>query len=269
MTGRLRTIAFGLGLWLALTVVLVFILLPIVAVFTTAGPGALIDAFGRPEARSALAVSLRSAMIAIVVIIAVGTPAAYLLARGEVPGRSALVAIIELPIVLPPAVAGIGLLAALGPRGPVGGALIDAGLTLPLSETAVVIAMVFVAAPLFIRQAVSAFAAVDRRLGAVSTTLGVSEARFAARVAVPLAMPGLASGTSLALGRALGEFGATLLFAGAVRGVTETLPVAILSTFGTDFEAALAMGAFLIIVSASLLLGVKILEGRFAPSPVR
>jgi molybdate transport system permease protein len=260
--------AFAAGLWLALAATLLFILLPIASVFTTAGPGALVDGFGRPEARSALGVSLRSAAIALVVILLVGTPTAYLLARPGVPGRAVLTTIIELPIVLPPAVAGIGLLAAFGPRGPVGGALEDAGIALPLTEIAVVIAMVFVAGPLYVRQAIAAFAAVDPRLGAVSETLGVSEFRFAARIAVPLAAPGLASGTSLALGRALGEFGATLLFAGAVRGVTETLPVAILGTFGTDFDAALAMGAFLIAVSGALLLSVKILEGRFAPAPV-
>lgn len=265
---RTGSILFAVALWTALATALTFVLLPIVSVFTTAGPGALVDGFSRPEARAALGVSLRSAALALAVILLVGTPAAYLLARRDLPARAVLTTIIELPIVLPPAVAGIGLLAAFGPRGPVGGALADAGVTLPLTEIAVVMAMVFVAAPLYVRQAVAAFTAVDPRLGAVSATLGVGEARFAARIAVPLAAPGLASGTSLALGRALGEFGATLLFAGAVRGVTETLPVAILSTFGTDFDAALAMGAFLIAVSAALLLSVKFLETRFAPARI-
>ena len=264
---RPARLTLGAAAWAALAATLLFILLPIVSVFTTAGPTGLAEGFTRPEARSALGVSLRSAAFAMTIILLVGTPAGYLLARPGVPGRAVLTTIIELPIVLPPAVAGIGLLAALGPRGPVGGALSDAGLTIPLTEAAVVIAMVFVAAPLYIRQAVAAFTAVDSRLHRVSATLGAPEARFAARVAVPLAAPGLISGASLALGRALGEFGATLLFAGAVRGVTETLPVAILATFGTDFDAALAMGAFLIAVSGALLLGVTLVERRVVAAP--
>lgn len=260
-----RDLVFAAATWLTLTAVLVFILLPVVAVFTTAGPGALLDAFGRPEARAALSVSVRSAAIAVVIIVLLGTPAAYLLAREDLPGRRIMITIVELPLVLPPAVAGIGLLAALGPRGPVGRALEDFGIQLPLTSAAVVIAMVFVASPLYIRQAVTAFSAIDRRLGQVSETLGVREARFAMQVAVPLAAPGLASGISLALARALGEFGATLLFAGALSGVTETLPVAIFGTFSTDFTAALAMAAFLIAVSGALLLTVKLVEGRRAP----
>jgi molybdate transport system permease protein len=123
------------------------------------------------------------------------------------------------------------------------------------------VALIFVAAPFFVRQAVAAFAAVDSSLIDASRTLGASEARTFLRVMVPNAMPGLASGTALALGRSLGEFGATLMFAGSFPGVTQTVPLAIYERFATDFDAALALSAVLVAVSAGILLAVKLAHG--------
>jgi molybdate transport system permease protein len=163
--------------------------------------------------------------------------------------------------VLPPAVAGIGLLAALGPRGLLGGALEDSGLRLALTTAGVVAALVFVAAPFYLRQAQAAFEALDRTVLDASRTLGAGEARTFARVAIPIAMPGLLTGLALAWGRALGEFGATLMFAGSLRGVTQTVPLAIYERFATDFTGALALSAVLVAVSAAVLLGVKGLGG--------
>jgi molybdate transport system permease protein len=261
VSGRAQA-AFGAALVVALSGVLLLLVLPVAAIFVEAGPGELLEGFLRPESRDALVVSLRSAALAMLLILAVGTPAAYLLATRGFPGRSAVIAMVELPIVLPPAVAGIGLLAAFGPNGLLGERLEALGISLPLSAAAVVLAMAFVAGPLYVRQALAAFESVDPRLAQAAESLGTTEARWFARVAIPLAGPGLGAGATLALGRALGEFGATLMFAGSLRGVTQTLPLAIFETFSTDFTAALGMGAFLVSVSAALLLTVRVIGGR-------
>jgi molybdate transport system permease protein len=191
--------------------------------------------------------------------VVVGTPAAYLLATRRFRGRDVVVTLIELPLVLPPAVAGIGLLAALGPNGLLGSKLADAGVVLVLRTAGVVVALTFVAAPYFIRQAQSAFAALDRSWLEASRTLGASEARTFARIAIPAALPAMGAGVALAWGRALGEFGATLMFAGSFRGVTQTVPLAIYERFATDFTGALALSAVLVCISGALLLAVKLL----------
>jgi len=243
----------------ALAAVLAFLVLPIVAIFADTGPGDLVDSLGSDVARDALWLSLKTSSMAIVVIVAVGTPAAYLLATREFRGKALVTTAIELPLVLPPAVAGIGLLAAFGPNGVFGSALEGAGIELVLQTAGVVVALTFVAAPFYIRQAQSAFAAVDPNLLDAARTLGASEARAFARVAIPAAGGGMLAGLALAWGRALGEFGATLMFAGSFQEITQTAPLAIFATFATDFPAALALSAVLVAVSAALLLAVKLL----------
>jgi molybdate transport system permease protein len=238
----------------ALAAVLAFLVLPVVAIFLDVGPGELVSSLGDPGATDALRLSLQTTLSAVLIIVVVGTPAAWLLATREFRGRQLLVTLVELPLVLPPAVAGIGLLAALGPRG----LLAPLGVSVSLSTAAVVIALTFVSAPFYVRQAQAAFAAVDRSWLDASRTLGAGEARTLARVAVPAALPGLAAGLALAWGRALGEFGATLMFAGSFRGVTQTVPLAIYERFATDFAGALALSAVLVCASAGLLLGVKL-----------
>jgi molybdate transport system permease protein len=239
-------------------VALTFLTLPVVSVFVDAGPGELVDSLGDGESLDALRLSLETSAVAVALVIAVGTPAAYLLATRSFRGKALVTTLVELPLVLPPAAAGIGLLAALGPNGVLGGALDDAGIRLVLETAGVVVALAFVSAPFYVRQAQAAFEAVDRPLLEASRTLGRGEAATFARVAVPVARPGLAAGTALALGRALGEFGATLMFAGSVRGVTQTAPLAIFERFGSDFDAALALSAVLVAVSLAVLLTVKL-----------
>jgi molybdate transport system permease protein len=255
---------FGVTLAGALAVALVFLTLPVVAIFVDTGPGELLASLDDPGALDALRLSLETTTIAIAVVVAVGTPAAYLLATRSFRGRALVVTLIELPLVLPPAVAGIALLAALGPRGILGGGLDDAGVRLVLETAGVVVALIFVSAPFYVRQAQAAFAALDLAWLEASRTLGASEARTFARVAIPAAAPGLAAGFALAWGRALGEFGATLMFAGSFRGVTQTVPLAIYERFATDFTAALALSAVLVAVSAALLLAVKVVSGPSA-----
>jgi molybdate transport system permease protein len=242
----------------ALGVALTFLTLPVVAIFVDTSPGDLIASLGDGASRDALLLSLETTTIAVALIVAVGTPAAWFLATRRFRGHAIVVTLVELPLVLPPAVAGIGLLAALGPQGVLGGVVGD---SLVLQTAGVVVALAFVAAPFYLRQAQAAFGAIDPALLEASRTLGAGEARTFARVAVPTAMPGLAAGLALAWGRALGEFGATLMFAGSFRGVTQTVPLAIYDEFATDFPAALALSAVLVCVSAALLLSVKLVTG--------
>ncbi len=252
---------FRIALWAALALALVFLVLPVVAIFTDTSPSALISRLNDPIATEALRVSLETTSIAIVLIVVVGMPAAYLLATRSFRGRSVAITLIELPLVLPPAVAGIALLASLGPKGILGGVL---GQTLVLNKAAVVVALTFVSAPFFLRQAQASFQAIDRSLLEASRTLGSSEAASFARIAIPVALPGLLAGLALAWGRALGEFGATLMFAGSFRGITQTMPLAIYDQFTSDFPAALALSAILVAVSAGLLLAVKLVPGQTA-----
>ncbi len=253
--------AFRLASIVALALLLGFLAIPIVAIFVEAGPRELIDSLGREGSLAALWLSLRTSLAAIALIVAVGTPAAYLLARRSFRGRNGVITLIELPLVLPPAAAGIALLAAFGPAGLLGGAIEDAGVKLVLQTAGVVVAMVFVAAPFYVRGAIAAFEAVDPDLLDASRTLGAGDGRTFARIAIPGARAGLASGLALAWGRALGEFGATLLFAGSLEGRTQTAPLAIFRFLATDFDASLALSGVLVLFSAALLLGVKLLGG--------
>jgi molybdate transport system permease protein len=255
---------FPVLLVLALATALTFLTLPIVAIFVDSSPADLVDSLGEPGALDALWLSLRTTAISIAIILLVGTPAAYLLATRSFRGKAVVVTLIELPLVLPPAVAGIALLAAVGPAGILGGAVEAAGIELALATAGVVVALIFVASPFYVRQAMAAFASVDRTLLDASRTLGASEARSFLRVMIPSAMPGLVAGTALALGRALGEFGATLMFAGSLEGITQTVPLAIYDRFSTEFDSALALSAVLVAVSAAILLSVKFVQGSEA-----
>jgi molybdate transport system permease protein len=254
---------FAAGLIAALAVTILFLTLPVIAIFVNTSPGDLISSLGDQGSIDALRLSLETSLIALAIILAVGTPAAYLLGTREFRGRALLTTLVELPLVMPPAVAGIGLLAALGPRGIIGDPL---DLHLVLETAGVVVALTFVASPFYVRQAQAAFASLDPALVEASRTLGVGEARTFARVAIPTAMPGLAAGAALAWGRALGEFGATLMFAGSLRGVTQTLSLAIYDAFDTDFDAAIAIGVLLVVVSAVVLLVVKAISWRVSRS---
>jgi len=225
----------------------------VVAIFVHTGPDELVSSLGDAAALDALRLSLETSAIALAIVVAVGTPAAYLLATRRFRGKALVTTLVELPLVLPPAVAGVGLIAALGPNG-----LVDAGVA--LQTAGVVTALTFVSAPFYVRGAQAAFAAVDPPLLEASRTLGAGPARTFARVAVPVARAGLVAGAALAWGRALGEFGATLMFAGSFRGVTQTAPLAIYERFGTDFTSALALGAVLAAVSLAVLLSVKAVD---------
>jgi len=234
-----------------------FLALPVVAIFLRVSPGTLLAQLGEPAARDALVVSLKTNVVAQALVLGIGTPAAYLLATRPFPGRTLVLTLVELPLVLPPAVAGIGLFAAFGRTG-----LLSTSAA--FTQAAVVLAVAFVASPYYVRTAVAAFEAVDRTLVDAARTLGARPWRVFARVALPLAAGSLGAGAVLAFARGLGEFGATIMFAGSLQGVTQTLPLAIYAQFARDFDIALALGALLVAFSFALLLAVKWL--RFAPT---
>jgi molybdate transport system permease protein len=266
---------FAALLTAATAIALGFLLLPVVAIFLRVPPSDLIAALGKDVTRDALLVSLKTSAIAHGAVLLVGTPAAYLLARRRFPGRSVVLTLIELPLILPPAVAGIALLAAFGSMGLLGDELDAHGIQIPFTQAAVVLAVAFVESPFYFRGAIAAFEGVDARLIDAARTLGASPARVFFRIALPLAAGGLGAASALALARGLGEFGATLIFAGSLQGVTQTLPLAIYAQFDQDFDTALAISALFIVVGALLLVSLKlfgwlrftsIFRSRFAPS---
>jgi molybdate transport system permease protein len=252
--------AFELGLILACALVVAFLVLPIAAIFLRISPVDLFAQLGEPVAVDALLVSLKTSAVAHAIILVVGTPAAYLLARKGFRGRSLLLTLIELPLVLPPAVAGIALIAAFGRLGLLGGAFDAFGIAISFTQVAVVLAVLLVASPFYLRQAIAAFESVDRNLIDAARTLGAGPGRTFVRVAIPLAAAGLGAGSTLAFARGLGEFGATIMFAGSLQGSTQTLPLMIYAQFDQDFDVALAVGALLVIVSFAILLSAKVLR---------
>lgn len=272
MATRATTTAFTAGLALALGVVVAFLALPIVALFTEVPLRQVPDLLRDPVVREAIAVTVRTNAIANAAILGFGTPAAYFLATRHFPGRSLVITLVELPLVLPPAVAGIGLLSALGAMGLLGTRLAESGIVLPFTEWAVVLAVTFVASPFYIRQAISAFEGVDRTLTDAARTLGAGPARTFARVALPLALSGLVAGWVLAFARGVGEFGATIVFAGNVQGETQTLTLAIYEQLDANFNVALAISILLVVLSGTVLLSYKLLStwkrsSSTSPSP--
>jgi len=252
---RVAAVAGGV----ATAVLFGFVALPILAIFLRVSPGELLSQLGSHVARQALLVSIRSSLIAVAVIVVFGTAAAVILGTKRFRGSRVLTSFLELPLVLPPAVAGIALFAAFGRFGLLGGALRFFGIELPFTQAAVVMALTYVALPFYTRQAVAAFASMDQQLLGASRTLGAGRARTFFRVALPLARQGLSAGAALAWARALGEFGATILFAGSLAGKTQTLPLAIYEQFGAgNLDGALAMSALLVVVSAGLFVGFRL-----------
>jgi molybdate transport system permease protein len=251
--------SFDIFLGVALGLVLAFLILPLVALFLRVPPGTLVTQLGSEAARDALLVSLKTSLIAHVFVLVIGTPAAYLLATRRFRGHDLVVTLTELPLVLPPAVAGIGLLAAFGRAGLLGGTLDAFGISVPFTQTAVVLAVIFVSSPFYVRFAIAAFESVDASYLDASRTLGAGAPRTFFRVALPLAGGGLSAASALAFARGLGEFGATIMFAGSLQGVTQTLPLAIYAQLDLDFDVALAIGALLVLVSVTVLVALKLL----------
>jgi molybdate transport system permease protein len=259
-TASARGAGFTALLALCLGIALTFLALPLVALFVEVPLRDVPDLLRDPAVRETIKVTARTNAVANALILAVGTPAAYFLATRRFPGRALVITLVELPLVLPPAVAGIGLLAAFGAGGLLGGELSRSGIVLPFTEWAVVLAVTFVASPFYVRQAISAFEGVDGVLTDAARTLGAGPSRTFLRVALPLAAGGLAAGWVLAFARGIGEFGATIVFAGNVRGETQTVTLAIYEQLESNFDVALAISVLLVVLSATVLLSYKLLS---------
>ena len=229
------------------------LILPTLALLVRALNPELMGALLEPAALQALRLSLVTTSISLALTLLLGTPTAYLLARYRFPGHRLLDTLLDLPLVLPPVVAGVGLLLVFGRRGLLGGVLAELDVSIAFSASAVVLAQLFSASPLFIRAMKAGFTSVPKRLEAVSLTLGMSRYETFVRVTLPLVVPYLIEGVVLAWARALGEFGATVVFAGSFAGRTRTMPLAIYAALESDLDAALALSAVLT-VSAFLLL---------------
>jgi molybdate transport system permease protein len=246
--------AFVGALWVSLFALLAFVAIPLAALFARVPPGELVAQLGTTTARDALFVSLKTSLVAHLLVLAVGTPAAYLLATRRFRGRTLALSLVELPLVLPPAVAGLALLAAFGRTGLLGRELSALGITLPFTQAAVVMAVCFVSTPFYVRAGIAAFEAVEQQLLDAARTLGAGPARTFFRVALPLARGGLGAGSTVAFARGLGEFGATIMFAGSLPGVTQTAPLAIYDALDEDFDVAIALGALFVVASVAILL---------------
>jgi molybdate transport system permease protein len=253
-----RRLLVALAFFAACVVALSFLALPLVALFTHVPPGTLVRQLSNPVVGDALLVSAKTSAIAQALIIGFGTPTAYLLATRRFPGRALLVTLVELPIVLPPAVAGIGLIVAFGRVGLLGGTFSALGIDVSFDQAAVVLAIAFVAGPFYVRQAIAAFEAVDTKLVMASRTLGAGPLRTFFRIVMPLASGGLAAGAAMALARGIGEFGATIMFAGSLPGVTQTLPLAIYAEFDVNLNVTIAISVLLVIIAAAILLSLKL-----------
>ncbi len=246
---------------LAATLPLVaFLVLPLLVLLgRTAAAGRLGEYLASPLVVAALRLSLLTTLITVALTVALGTPIAYLLARYRFPGRAAVDTLLDLPMVLPPAVAGVALLMTLGRRGLLGPALAALDVEVGFTTAAVVLAQLFIAAPFYVKAAKQGFAAVDPALEQAAAIAGASSLETFRHVTLPLALPALLGGLVMAWARALGEFGATIMFAGNFLGTTQTMPLAIYTAMERDVGAALALASILVVVSFAVLLGVKAL----------
>jgi molybdate transport system permease protein len=255
MTRRAAATA-ALGLLVAIP--LAFLVVPLAGLLTHVPPHTILSSLDSSVARDALRVSLECSLASLALTLAFGTPLAYVLGRWSSRWRAIPITAVELPLVLPPAAAGIALLVTFGHLGLLGGTLSALGVSIAFNQAAVIVAITFVSSPFYVRGAIAAFEAVDPVLLDVGATLGAGRVRRMLRIATPIAASGLSAGATLAFARGLGEFGATILFAGSLQGTTQTLPLAIYSQFDSDFNGAIALSALLVVLSAAILLTSKL-----------
>ncbi|HEY0382394.1 MAG TPA: ABC transporter permease [Candidatus Elarobacter sp.] len=250
---------------IASALLILFIAVPLAALYLHLAPGRFFTAIASPGALAALRISMLTTLASLALTLALGTPLAYALARGRFAGRHAVDALVDLPIVVPPAVAGLALLFVFGKYGLAAPALDALHVRLAFTTAAVVLAQLFVGAPFYVRAARAGFASVDRVYEEASATLGMGPLRTFARVTVPLALPALAGGAVLAWARALGEFGATIMFAGNLPGVTQTLPLAVyLGLESGDIDLAAALAVVLVTIALAVVVAARALERRAA-----
>src|SRR5579859_983338 len=244
------------------TVFVLFVAVPLLALtWRAAQSGALWSSLAQPPIRDALRLSLTTSLLTVAIVLLLGTPLAYLLARRRFPGQALVDTLVDLPMVLPPVVAGVALLMAFGRRGVLGPALAGAGLDVAFTAKAVVAAQLFVSSPFYIRAARVGFQGVDATLEQAAAIDGASPWRGFRHITLPLSLPALLSGLVLCWARALSEFGATMLFAGNLRGSTQTLSLAIMTAMEANLYTALALSVLLLAVATVTLLVFRALAG--------
>ena len=239
-----------------------FLGVPLLAlVWRALASGEMDDSLSSGMVLDALWLSMFTSTVTLLIALIAGTPLAYLLARRNFRGKTAVDVLVDLPIVLPPTVAGVALLVTLGRRGVIGEELDAAGVNIAFTTAAVILAQTFVSAPFYIRTAKAGFEGVPAGYEGVASTLGASEFRSFWRVTFPLARPSIIAGAILCWARALSELGATLIFAGNMRGETQTMPLAIISAFesGKPLEVAIAISVILLLAAAVMLALLRIL----------
>jgi molybdate transport system permease protein len=260
-SGNGDTLASGVAV-AALAVLAGFISLPILSLVLWTVNEDSWRAMTTPEARDALLLSIRTTSISMLIIVSVGTPAAYVLARTDFRGKRLLDSLIDIPAVLPPSAAGIALLLTFGRFGLAGRYLEAFGVQVTFTTAAVVIAEVFVAAHFYVRQATVGFSQVRRDVEEAARVDGAGSVGVFTKVTVPLAFPALVAGAVMAWARALGEFGATVVFAGSFQGVTQTIPLAIFAAFQSNLDAAVVLSVLVLGFAFTVILVVRLLTAR-------
>jgi len=260
-TGSSLRSPFLLASGILTIIIVLFFSLPLIALFFRTTPELLIQSLFSPVVGKALVISLITTICTTILILITGTPTAYIQSRVNYPGKKLVDTCIDLPIVLPPAVAGFALLLMYGRMGLLGKYLSVFGISIPFTTTAVIMAQFFVAAPLYIRSAKALFSQLDKNYEEAAQTLGAGKFRVFLTITLPLTSMGLLSGTIISFARALGEFGATIMFAGNLPGVTQTMPLAIYTSMQSDFNAAVTLSIILIAISLAVMLGVRWIAG--------
>lgn len=240
-----------------------FLGIPLLALIFREPPATIWGELGQPDIVQALQLSIVTTCLSTLFAVIFGLPVAYILARYQFPGRSVLETLVTMPTVLPPVVAGVALLLAFGRAGLLGRYLNVWGITIPFTMTAVVMAQIFISAPFFINSTKAGLEQLDRRYEQAAYTLRASPFYTFRRVVLPLIRPALLSGMGLAWARALGEFGATITFAGNFPGTTQTMPIAVYIASESDLDKSIAISVVLLAVSFGMLLALRLGRKRF------
>jgi molybdate transport system permease protein len=255
----IRRILTGIGAAALIISVTLYLALPVLALFFRTTPELFLSSLSCPEVISALTLSLVTSVISLAVVILLGTPFAYVHCRNQYPGKVLVDTLIDLPLVLPPAVAGVALLVLYGRVGILGQYFNILGVSLAFTTLAVIMAQIFVASPFYLRQAKSLFEQLDPAYEQTARTLGATQFAIFTRIILPLTAGGLVSGAVMTFGRALGEFGATIMFAGNLPGVTQTMPLAVYIGMEGNFTVGLTISIILVLISFAIMITVRLL----------
>ena len=256
---KIKRIITCIGAAVLILSVTLYLFLPVAALFLRTTPDLFFSTLSTPEVMQALYLSLSTSVISLAIVILVGTPFAYVHSRNEYPGKVIVDTLIDLPLVLPPAVAGLALLVLWGRFGLLGHYFYLYGISIAFTTLAVIMAQVFVASPFYLRQAKSLFEQLDPAYEQTARTLGASPLRIFALITLPLTASGLISGAVMTFGRALGEFGATIMFAGNLPGVTQTMPLAVYVGLEGNLAVGLTISILLVIISFAIMIAVRLL----------